>query len=148
MTSEITARAVDGIQNQGEEGVDCGGPCRRICGNTTSDGIVPLPAQCMISSGRTLTTNEIYIIGGIGGLTLILIVVVFVNYLNNRRARKDQAKARLLAKTKMTPDQLRAAMRQRSQVQRANNPAMVAQASARRAAASSGGLTPSAPPAS
>ena len=143
-----SATCGDGIQNQGEEGVDCGGPCRRICGNTTSDGIVPLPAQCMISSGRTLTTNEIYIIGGIGGLTLILIVVVFVNYLNNRRARKDQAKARLLAKTKMTPDQLRAAMRQRSQVQRANNPAMVAQASARRAAASSGGLTPSAPPAS
>ena len=126
-----TATCGDGIQNQGEQGVDCGGPCARVCNDPKSDGIVPLPSACMASSTTPFTQKEIYIMAAIGGLAILFIVYGVVAYFRNRRLKKDVAKQKLLAQTRMTPQQLKAAVKQR-----AAGPARVAVPT----------LTPSAPP--
>ena len=109
-----SATCADGIQNQGEEGVDCGGPCAKVCSDPTSDGIVPLPEQCMAAQTTPLTQQEIYIIAAVGGLILIIIAFATVAYFRNRRAKKDAAKQRLLTKSRMTPKQLQASLRQKA----------------------------------
>ena len=108
-----TATCDDGIQNQGEQGIDCGGPCARICNDATSDGIVPLPDQCLASETTPLTQNEIYMLAGVGALVVIIIVFSVVTYFRNRKARKELAKAKLVAASKMNPKQLQATLRQR-----------------------------------
>jgi hypothetical protein len=111
-----TATCADGIQNQGEEGVDCGGPCRRICGNATSDGIVLLPQQCMPTAGSTGLTNEqVLIIAAAAIGSIILLSVSVYIYQSRRKARMLAAKNALLAKTKLTPEQLKAALRERAE---------------------------------
>jgi hypothetical protein len=105
-----TATCGDGIQNQGEEGVDCGGPCSRICGNATSDGILPLPSQCAASSSRSLTTTEWIYLGCIVGGVALAIFLGFRIYLRRKQNRKDEAKKRLLA---TDPEQVRRILRQR-----------------------------------
>jgi hypothetical protein len=39
----------DGIQNQGEQGVDCGGPCARQCASVNTQPIIPLGAVNVFS---------------------------------------------------------------------------------------------------
>ena len=90
-----TATCGDGIQNQGEEGVDCGGPCRRICNDPTSDGIVPLPSSCEVENDRSLTTTEIILISVVIGLVILAVLAVMVARTVAKNRRKEAAKARL-----------------------------------------------------
>jgi hypothetical protein len=127
-----SATCADGIQNQGEEGIDCGGPCARVCSDPSSDGILALPSECMASATTPLTQQEIYMIAGVGALVLLIVIFSIVSYNRSRTAKKDAAKQKLLANTKMTPQQLQAALRQRA---------------ARQGSAGSGNsMRPSAPP--
>lgn len=107
-----TATCGDGIQNQEEEGIDCGGPCRKICSDPSSDGIVVLPEQCL---HQTASTMQLIIILGSACVAAILIIGLFIYiYQQWRRARKDAARKALLEKSKMTPAQLKAALRKRA----------------------------------
>ena len=106
-----TATCGDGIQNQGEEGIDCGGPCRAQC-NGVDDGIIPLPSQCAASSGQ-LTDTQLIIIAGSGALLIIILVILFIVMHNKREQRKELAKQNLTQKSRLTPDQLREVLRQR-----------------------------------
>jgi hypothetical protein len=115
-----TATCDDGFQNQGEEGVDCGGPCARVCNDPTSDGIVPLPDQCLASQTTPLTQNEIYMIAGVGALVVMIILFAVITHFKNRKAKKDIAKAKLIAKSNMNPKQLQAAIRQRAAARSGN----------------------------
>lgn len=115
-----SATCGDGIQNQGEEGVDCGGPCNRVCNDPTSDGIVPLPDQCKLSATTgPLTTSQIYMICGAAAGVLIIIVLAVALNSRSKNKRKEAAKKKLLVKTKMTPQQLQSVMRQRAAQQAA-----------------------------
>ena len=92
-----SATCGDGIQNQGEVGIDCGGPCKRVCGDASSDGVVPLPAECAVDNGRPLLTTEWIIIIAVIGSLVVGLVVVYVMRARARTARKDEAKARLVS---------------------------------------------------
>jgi hypothetical protein len=109
-----TTTCGDGIQNQGEEGVDCGGPCARVCNDPKSDGILPLPDQCMASQTTPLTQTEIYIIAAVGGLVVLILAFALVAYFRNRRVKKDAAKQQLLNKSGMTQKQLQVALRRKA----------------------------------
>ena len=106
-----TATCGDGIQNQGEEGVDCGGPCRAQC-NTTDDGIIPLPSECAASSSE-LSDTQLAIIAGSAAALIIVLVIVFIVAHNKREQRKELAKQNLTQKSRLSPDQLREVLRQR-----------------------------------
>jgi hypothetical protein len=110
-----TATCGDGIQNQGEEGVDCGGPCRAQCG-TSNDGIIPLPPQCAAESSE-LTDTQLAIIAGSAALLIIVLVIVFIVFHNKRKERKELAKQNLTQKSRLTPEQLREVLRQRKSQQ-------------------------------
>ena len=109
---DCSATCGDGIQNQEEEGIDCGGPCRKICSDPSSDGIVVLPEQCLHQTGSSM---QLIIILGVACVAAILIIgLSFYIYQQWRRARKDAARKALLEKSKMTPAQLKAALRKRA----------------------------------
>jgi hypothetical protein len=127
-----TATCGDGMQNQGEEGIDCGGPCARVCNDPKSDGIVPLPDQCLADETTPLTKNELYMIAAVGGLVVIILTFFLVARFRSQKQKKDQAKLRLLAKSNMNAKQLQAALRKR--------------AAAKQGASSSSLPAPSAPP--
>lgn len=106
-----TATCGDGIQNQGEEDIDCGGPCRAQC-NSSDGGIIPLPPQCAAESSE-LSDTQLAIIAGSAALLIIVLVVVFIAVHNKRQARKEIAKQNLTEKSRLTPEQLREVLRQR-----------------------------------
>ncbi len=93
-----SATCADGIQNQGEEGVDCGGPCARQCNVVgSSDGILALPAKCAASSARAVSSKEWIIFGAVVGGFLGIVGLGFLIHLRRRHKRKNEAKGRILA---------------------------------------------------
>lgn len=109
-----TATCGDGFMNQGETGIDCGGPCARKCNDTTSDGILDVPDRCKADTGRSLTPMEWYLIFGIAGGFALLVFFTIYQYAKSRQARKDNAKQKLLANSRMSAVQLQNALKQRS----------------------------------
>jgi hypothetical protein len=107
-----TATCGDGIQNQGEEGIDCGGPCNAVC-SSSNDGIVPLPSECQYESSRPLSNSELIIIACSAAGVVMLIVITIIIVHNRREKRKELAKANLITKSKMNPEQLREVLRRR-----------------------------------
>ena len=94
----------DGIQNQGEEGVDCGGPCQP-CVTTTSTTVETTTTVATTTSIKetttieeTTTTIEVPLVGkatgttGTGGITIItlLILIILITILLYRRRRRDE----------------------------------------------------------
>jgi hypothetical protein len=110
-----TTTCADGIQNQGEEGVDCGGPCRKVCGDDTTDGIVALPALCEQTEEAALTQTDIIIIASVCGSVAIILGFIFYKYMTAREERKEDTKQKLLKGHNMSVEQLRNVLKQRSQ---------------------------------
>jgi hypothetical protein len=92
-----TMTCSDGKRNQGETGVDCGGPCRRVCEDSKDDGIVPLTPECEIS--RALTYKEIIILSCIA-LAVAFIAIAGFRFVRHKFRKSPGAATITRAKSK------------------------------------------------
>jgi Astacin (Peptidase family M12A) len=75
-----TATCADGVKNQGELGIDCGGPCAKQCsstapsGSVNATGIYTVASQCQIS--RSLESTEWMEIAAIAGGSAAAVIVL------------------------------------------------------------------------
>ena len=84
-----SATCADGIKNQAETGIDCGGPCRKSCDDANDNGVLDLLPACEIS--RPLTPGELLIIIA-GALVGVLCIGMLWRLWRRNRAKQEPAK--------------------------------------------------------